>query len=77
MVDVAQDVVVSEGDCGTGQGLWIGALKDGEEIVEPLADRILGRVLLEDVVEADDSVVVEAGSLLEEVRRESNRPDRD
>ena len=66
MVDVAQDVVVSEGDCGTGQGLWIGALKDGEEIVEPLADRILGRVLLEDVLDAEDSMVVEAGTLLEE-----------
>ena len=66
MVDVAQDVVVSEGDCGTGQGLWIGALKDGEEIVEPLADRILGRVLLEDVLDAEDNMVVEAGTLLEE-----------
>ena len=67
MVDVAQDVVVSEEDCGTVQGLWVGALKDGEEIVEPLADRIVGRVLLEDVVDAvDDKVVVEAGTLLEE-----------
>ena len=66
MVDVAQDVVITEDDCGTGQGLWTSALKDGEEIVEPLADRIVGRVLLEDAVDADGEVVVEAGSLLEE-----------
>jgi DNA-directed RNA polymerase subunit beta' len=66
MVDVAQDVVVSEQDCGTGQGLWVGALKDGEEIVEPLADRIVGRVLLEEAVDVDGNVVAEAGSLLEE-----------
>ena len=66
MVDVAQDVVVSEGDCGTGQGLWVGALKDGEEIVEPLADRILGRVLVEDAIDADGTVIVVADTLLEE-----------
>ena len=66
MVDVAQDVVISELDCGTAQGIWIGALKDGEEIVEPLADRIVGRVLVEDAIDADDTEVVAAGILLEE-----------
>ncbi|MCG3775962.1 MAG: DNA-directed RNA polymerase subunit beta' [Nitrospira sp.] len=66
MVDVAQDVVISEPDCGTGQGIVVGALKDGEEIVEPLADRIVGRVLLEDAYDADGVVVGEAGALLEE-----------
>jgi len=67
MVDVAQDVVVSHPDCGTGQGLWVGALKDGEEIVEPLADRIVGRFLLDDAVDADSKIVVKADTLLEEV----------
>ncbi|MSR81362.1 MAG: DNA-directed RNA polymerase subunit beta' [Candidatus Latescibacteria bacterium] len=66
MVDVAQDVVISEPDCGTGQGIVVGALKDGEEIVEPLADRIVGRVLLEDAYDAEGAVVGEAGALLEE-----------
>ena len=66
MVDVAQDVVISEEDCGTGQGIWTGALKDGEEIVEPLADRIVGRVNLDDVLDADGNVVTEADTLLEE-----------
>ena len=66
MVDVAQDVVISEQDCNTGQGIKIGALKDGEEIIEPLADRIVGRVLLEEAIDADNEVVVAAGKLLEE-----------
>ncbi len=66
MVDVAQDVVISEEDCNTGQGIKISALKDGEDIVEPLADRIVGRVLLEDAVDPDDQAVLKAGTLLEE-----------
>ncbi len=66
MVDVAQDVVISEEDCGTDHGLKIGALKDGEEVIEPLADRIVGRVLQEDARDADGTVVAQAGILLEE-----------
>jgi len=66
MVDVAQDVVVTEEDCGTPRGLWIGALKDNEEIVEPLAERIVGRVLLDDAVDADGVVIVPAGQLIGE-----------
>ena len=66
MVDVAQDMVISEEDCMTSQGLNTGALKDGEEVIEPLADRIVGRVLQEDALDADDNVVAPAGALLEE-----------
>jgi len=66
MVDVAQDVVISEDDCMTSQGLWVGALKDGEEVIEPLADRIVGRVVQEEALDADGNVVVAAGDLLEE-----------
>ncbi len=49
LVDIAQDVVVNEEDCGTINGLDMEALKDGEEIVETLADRIRGRFTLERV----------------------------
>ncbi len=49
LVDIAQDVVVNEEDCGTINGLDIGALKDGEEVVESLSDRIAGRFTLERV----------------------------
>ena len=64
MVDVAQDMVISEVDCGTTQGLMIGALKDGEEIIQPLSARIVGRVLQEDVRDADDKIVVKSGQLI-------------
>ncbi len=49
LVDVAQDVVITEEDCGTLRGIAIAALKDNEDIVEPLTDRIFGRVSLHDV----------------------------
>lgn len=49
LVDIAQDVVVNEEDCGTINGIEIRAIKDGEDIVEPLRDRIVGRFTLERV----------------------------
>ena len=49
LVDVAQDVIIGEEDCGTLRGIATTALKDNEEIVEPLYDRILGRTSLHDV----------------------------
>ncbi|HNQ83602.1 MAG TPA: DNA-directed RNA polymerase subunit beta', partial [Bacteroidales bacterium] len=49
LVDVAQDVIISEDDCGTLRGITIAALKKNEEIVESLYDRILGRVTLHDI----------------------------
>jgi len=49
LVDIAQDVVINEEDCGTINGIEYAALKDGEEIVEPLKDRIVGRFTIERV----------------------------
>ncbi len=66
LVDVAQDVIVTERDCGTILGLRIGDLKEGEEIIEPLKDRILGRVAAEDVFDDEGNVLVEAGELINE-----------
>ncbi len=69
LVDVAQDVIVSELDCGTILGLRIGDLKEGEEVIEPLRDRILGRVAAEDVYDPETGdVIVEAGELIDETR---------
>jgi DNA-directed RNA polymerase subunit beta' len=51
LVDVAQDVIINEPDCGTIMGLSITALKEGEEVIESLYDRILGRVALDDVID--------------------------
>ncbi|MDH5365736.1 MAG: DNA-directed RNA polymerase subunit beta' [Cyclobacteriaceae bacterium] len=49
LVDVAQDLVMNEVDCGTLRGLVVTALKDNEDIVEPLSERILGRVSVHDI----------------------------
>jgi len=51
LVDVAQDVIVREEDCGTTKGIEITAIKEGEEIIEPLSERIKGRIALEDIVD--------------------------
>ncbi|GBD01631.1 DNA-directed RNA polymerase subunit beta' [bacterium HR18] len=67
LVDVAQDVTVTMYDCGTLRGIKIGALKDNEEIVEPLADRILGRVSLYDVYDPlTGELIVAANELIDE-----------
>ncbi len=51
LVDVAQDMVVNEDDCGTLRGLNMSALKDNEDVIEPLYDRILGRTALNDCID--------------------------
>src|SRR5210317_89804 len=67
LVDVAQDVVVNEEDCGTLRGLEVSALKKSEEVVESLAERIIGRVSLEDVIDPlTDEVYVGAGEEITE-----------
>ena len=66
LVDVAQDVIITGIDCGTILGLKIGDLKEGEEIIEPLRDRILGRVAAEDIFNDEGNVLVEAGLLIDE-----------
>ena len=65
LVDVAQDIVVYEEDCGTINGIMISDLKEGEKIIEPLSDRILGRTILDDFI-VKGKVAVKAGSLISE-----------
>ncbi len=67
LVDVTQDLVVTEHDCGTKNGMAIKALIEGGEVVEPLRERILGRVASFDVVSPESGeTVFEAGTLLDE-----------
>ena len=67
LVDVAQDVTITGEDCGTILGLEMTALKEGEDIIEPLMDRIVGNVALEDVYDPiDGELLVQAGHLIEE-----------
>ncbi|HMP92961.1 MAG TPA: DNA-directed RNA polymerase subunit beta', partial [Phnomibacter sp.] len=62
LVDVAQDVVITEEDCGTLRGIATSALKDNEDTIEPLADRIAGRVSLHDVFHPlTDELLVSSG----------------
>ncbi len=67
LVDVAQDVIVTEPDCGTIMGVNTSALKEGEEVIESLSDRILGRVSVDDVIDPHSGeVIVEANSPIDE-----------
>ena len=66
-MDVAQDLVVTDADCGTDNGLMMTPLVEGGDVVEPLRERVLGRVAAVDVVApGTDALVLEAGSLLDE-----------
>ncbi|OYW04388.1 MAG: DNA-directed RNA polymerase subunit beta', partial [Acidobacteria bacterium 37-65-4] len=61
LVDVAQDVIITEHDCDTLDGIWIAPLMEGGRIIEPIRDRIVGRVALDDIKDPfDQSVIVEA-----------------
>jgi DNA-directed RNA polymerase subunit beta' len=78
LVDVAQDVTIAEDDCGTVLGLDMSALKEGEDIVEPLAERIVGCVAADDVFDpheidehGDPRVLVGAGHLIDEATSQS------
>ncbi len=67
LVDVAQDLVITEADCGTLRGLTVTALKDNEDIVEPLSERILGRVSVHDIYDPiTDEIICESGEEITE-----------
>jgi len=73
LVDVAQDVTVADEDCGTILGLEVSALKEGEDVIEPLSERIAGNVAAEDVFDpheldehGEPRLLVAAGQLIDE-----------
>ena len=68
LVDVAQDVVITETDCGTKEGLTMTPIVEGGDVVEPLRDRVLGRVVAEDVFLPgnDEDPIVTRNTLLDE-----------
>ncbi|HWR33764.1 MAG TPA: DNA-directed RNA polymerase subunit beta' [Chitinophagaceae bacterium] len=62
LVDVSQDMVITEEDCGTLRGIATSALKDNEDVIEPLSDRIAGRTSLHDVYDPmTDQLIIAAG----------------
>jgi DNA-directed RNA polymerase subunit beta' len=66
LVDVAQDVIISEGDCGTVDGIFVGSIVESGEIIEPLRDRIVGRVSLEKIKDYEGRVIVEINQEISE-----------
>ena len=67
LVDVTQDLVITEDDCGTKNGFAVKALVEGGEVIEPLRERILGRVTGEDLVDPEtQETVIFAGTMLDE-----------
>jgi len=67
LVDVAQDMIITEDDCGTVDGIVVSELVEGGEIIEPLKERILGRVTLDDIKDPDTAeVIVAANTLVDE-----------
>ncbi len=67
LVDVAQDVIIREDDCGTDRGLKVAALVDGSEVIEPLLDRLIGRTSFENVKHPETGeVIVEKNELIHE-----------
>ncbi len=67
LVDVSQDVIINEEDCGTTDGIEVAAFVDGSEEIEKLYDRIVGRYALLDIINPqDDSILVQAGEMIVE-----------
>ena len=66
LVDVAQDVIVAENDCGTGQGIAVSAIIESGETIERLGDRIVGRVALDEIKDYEGTVIVAANQEITE-----------
>jgi DNA-directed RNA polymerase subunit beta' len=69
LVDVAQDAIITEYDCGAMDGITLGALVEGGEIIEPMGERILGRVALDDISDTfTGTVMVKANEEIDEAK---------
>src|SRR5216110_745119 len=66
LVDVAQDVIISQADCGTVDGIYVGSIVESGEIIEPLRDRIVGRVSLEKIKDYEGNVIVDVNQEITE-----------
>jgi DNA-directed RNA polymerase subunit beta' len=66
LVDVAQDVIISEFDCGTIDGIYVEPIVEAGEVVEPLRDRIVGRVSLEQIKDYEGNVIVDVNQEINE-----------
>ena len=54
LVDVSQDIIIREKDCGSNEGIWVEDIKDGNQVIEPLEERLVGRFVIEDLVNPEN-----------------------
>lgn len=64
LVDVAQDVIIREADCHTEKSIKLTAIQDGENVIVPLTDRLLGRTIAQDILDKDGNVVIEKNTTI-------------
>ena len=71
LVDVTQEVIITEEDCGTLNGITVSPIIEGDEVIVSLKDRIIGRVTLDNIVDVvSDEIVIEAGNIISEEKAE-------
>ncbi|MBL7158664.1 MAG: DNA-directed RNA polymerase subunit beta' [Candidatus Omnitrophica bacterium] len=77
LVDVAQDVIITENDCNTLNGIYVSAIIEGDEVVVPLSERIIGRVALDNIVGllSDEKIAVAGQEITEEMADKIERAD--
>ena len=64
LVDVSQDVIIRETDCGSTMGIWVHEIRDGNQVIEPFADRLVGRYPVDDVLDADGNLLVSKDTMM-------------
>ena len=66
MVDVAQDAVIRELDCGTQKGVMVEEIVESGNITSPLSERVLGRTPTNDILDSNNNILIKAGDIIEE-----------
>ncbi|MDY3711214.1 MAG: DNA-directed RNA polymerase subunit beta' [Agathobaculum sp.] len=66
LVDVSQDVIIREDDCGATKGIWVEDIKEGNQIIEPLRERLLGRYPVDDICDEQGNVLVSKNKMMDD-----------
>nr|WP_297279694.1 DNA-directed RNA polymerase subunit beta' [uncultured Butyricicoccus sp.] len=66
LVDVSQDVIIREDDCGATKGIWVEDIKEGNQTIEPFHERLIGRYLVEDLYDNDGNLVISKDQMITE-----------
>ena len=66
LVDVSQDVIIRENDCGATKGIWVEDIKEGNQTIEPFNERLVGRYLVDDLYDNDGNLVISKDHMMTE-----------